>query len=69
MKSLKEIRNIRGMSQKELAKRIESNQPYIARIEKEIPDGLNISTVKKLSKELGCQAIITHSKIFFQELT
>lgn len=70
MKTLKEIRTLRGMTQKELADKMEDYQPNVARIERgAIPLGANISTIMRINKALNCRAIIDRNKIFFEEIT
>lgn len=68
-RTLKEMRTFRGMSQRELAKRMDDHQPQIARLEKEpMPVGVNISTIQRINKALNCRAILDSSKIFFEEI-
>jgi len=69
VKTLKEMRTLRRISQRELAKRMDDYQPQVARLEKyeEMPVGVNISTLMRINKALNCRAIITDEKIWFQE--
>ena len=70
MKSLKQMRNFRGMSQRELAKRMDDHQPQIVRLEKvDMPVGVNLSTIMRINKALNCRAVIDRNKIFFEEMT
>ena len=70
MKTLKQMRPFRGMSQRELAKRMDDHQPQIVRLEKvDMPVGVNISTIMRINKALNCRAVIDRNKIFFEEMT
>lgn len=70
MKSLREMRTFRGMSQRELAKRMDDHQPQIVRLEKvDMPVGVNLSTIMRINKALNCRAVIDRNKIFFEEMT
>lgn len=55
--SLKLLRRKRGLTQKELAKRLRVTQQYISKLENGNIDGLTIGKLKKLAKVLGIDVI------------
>ena len=54
--SLSKLRLEKGWSQKQLAEKLNTKQPYIARIENGIED-MQLSTIKKLSKIFGISIV------------
>ncbi len=68
MITLKEMRLKRGLSQKALAQKIGTQQPNVAVMEREpMPMGISLNTLLKINGALGCQAMITGTKIHFVE--
>lgn len=67
LNSLKEMRTLRKMSQYELADRTGMPQPNIARLEKEIKQGVELCTLNKLSIALSCNVVISGHSIKFVE--
>jgi DNA-binding XRE family transcriptional regulator len=54
--SLSKLRLKKGWSQKQLAEKLNTKQPYIARIENGIDD-IQLSTIKKLAKIFGLSIV------------
>jgi len=51
---LKDIREVFGMTQKQLAKKLKAKQPLIARIEKNSRD-CSLNTLSRIANALGCE--------------
>jgi DNA-binding Xre family transcriptional regulator len=61
------MRMTRKMTQYELADRTGMPQPNIARLEKEIKQGVELCTLHKLSIALGCDVVISGHSVNFVE--
>ena len=51
---LKELREVKGWSQAELARRSQVPQPTISRLEAGQTDSVNLTNLERLAKALGC---------------
>lgn len=68
MMNLKEIRLKRGFSQKELAARLECQQPNIVVMEKSpMPPGTTVQTLQKIALALRCGVVLNGTNIHFVE--
>ena len=65
--TLKEARNLRGLSQVELAERAQMEQTHISAIETGKRVGLEIATMRKLAEALGMDALLSTSGLVFEE--
>ena len=52
---IKELREVKGWSQAELARQSGVRQPTISRLEARQGDSVSLSNLEKLAKALGCE--------------
>ncbi len=52
---IKELRDVKGWSQAELARQSGVPQPTISRLEANQSDSINLSNLERLAKALGCE--------------
>jgi transcriptional regulator with XRE-family HTH domain len=52
-KKVKQMRQMRGMTQEELAEVIKTSYKYIQRIESKTPPDVRLTTIHKIAKALG----------------
>ena len=52
---IKELRDVKGWSQAELARQSGVHQPTISRLEANQSDSVSLSNLERLAKALGCE--------------
>ncbi len=52
---IKELREVKGWSQAELARQSDVPQPTISRLEARQSDSVSLSNLERLAKALGCE--------------
>lgn len=57
--NLKEIRELRGLTQREFANKMKTSQPYVANLESKPPRRIpGIPTLRKIATLLNCYAVV-----------